>query len=375
MKKTITLTILLLSISLFLNAQTVSRARKIRDDIARSTTEEHCLMRQTGDSIRIQYIGCGGFLIRYGDEAVLLDPYFSNANVLKKPFQTLQSDTVLIDSFFIQNFKNARDTEGVIKTVLIAHAHHDHLADLPSLLKRNLLIEKITLIGSQTMSHLIQSFGLPLDAERQIISFNTVFDKKNKPLRYISANRRLQITAIKTEHAPHVLRMKLPFIGGEVAEIPEKTPKTSSDFKEGVNYNFMIDFLNAEDSIVFRIFSHAGAAANAPVGFPPPSPNSRDASTVLAEKKVDILLLCGANFNQVKGYPEGLVTHIKPEKIIVAHWEDFFTPIPELLKKPRVVPMTNIPKFIKILKKTMSENGIDPQPIIVQPLTSIWLKF
>ena len=66
---------------------------------------------------------------------------------------------------------------------------------------------------------------------------------------------------------------------------------------------------------------------------------------------------------------------IKPEKIFVAHWEDFFTPIPELLKKPRTVPMTNIPKFLTILKKAMVDNGIDSQPIIVQPLTPVVVKF
>lgn len=349
------------------NGQKASKAQRIQADIQRSTAKEQYLQRQTGDSIRFQYIGCGGFLIQYGHEGVLLDPYFSNANVLKNPFQTLHSDTVLIDSFFIQNFKQLRDTEGGIQTVLIAHAHYDHLADLPSLLKRNLLTEKITLIGSQTMSNLIQSYDLPLDAKRQIVSFDTLFDKENKPTRYISPNNRLRITAIKTEHAPHILRMKLPFIGGEVLDIPKTPPQTSLDFKEGVNYNFMIDFLNADGSISFRIFSNAGAGANAPIGFPSPE--------LLEEKKVDVLLICGANYNQVKGYPEKLMTFVKPEKVIVSHWEDFFTPIPELLKKPRVVPNTNIPKFLKILKKTMVENGIEPLPIIVQPLTPIWMKF
>jgi hypothetical protein len=374
MKTTAYFVALFCLIGLFSNCIGVSRARHIQPDLMRSAAKKQYLERQTGDSIRFQYIGCGGFLIQYGNEGVLLDPYFSNANVLKNAFQTLHSDTILIDNFFTQNFKKPRDTEGGIQTVLIAHAHHDHLADLPSLLKRNLSTEKITLIGSQTMSNLIQSYGLPLDAHRQILSFDTLFDKKNSPLReirmetqYSSSNGRLRITAVKTEHAPHILRMKLPFIGGEVLKIPPKPPQTSLDFKEGVNYNFMIDFLNADGSINFRIFSNAGAGANAPIGFPP--------SELLEEKKVDVLLICGANYNQVKGYPQKLVTFVKPEKVIVSHWEDFFTPIPELLKKTRVVPFTNIPEFLKILKKTMVENGIEPLPIIVQPLTPIWIKF
>ena len=367
MKTTIFQTLFILSITVFSNCQSVQRARKIKSDLLRSATEAQILKHPTGDSIRLQYIGCGGFLIRHGNDAVLIDPYFSNADALKKVGKTLESDTALIDSFFIKNFKKARDTEGVIQTILISHAHHDHLADLSSLLKRNLLTSKVTLIGSETMSNLIQSFKLPLDAQHQIISFDSILNKKNPFARYRSPNNRVVITALKTEHAPHILRMKLPFIGGNINSIPAQPPRTVLDYKEGVDYNYIIDFLKPDGSIGFRIFSNAGAAANAPIGFPPPS--------VLQEKKVDILLLCGANYNQVNGYPDEIVKFMQPEKIFVAHWEDFFTPIPQLFKKPRVVPLTNIPKFVKILKKSMVKNQIEPKPIIVQPLTALWIKF
>ena len=364
MKTTIAFTTALGVICLFTNCKNASRARQIQADIVRSTTEEQYLTRRTGDSIRIQYIGCGGFLMRYGPESVLLDPYFSNAT-FGQLLRPLHSDTALIDNFFIQNVKNRRDTEGDIQTVLIAHAHHDHLADLPSLLKRNLFLEKITLIGSQTMSHIIQSYHLPIDVQRQILSFDTAFEQS--PPQYISPSGQLKITVVKTEHAPHLCGKKLPGIGGEVKKTAQNSPKKTFGFKEGMNYNFMIDFLNANGSIAFRIFSNAGASANEPIGFPPPS--------VLNQKKVDILLLCGANYDQVKGYPEKLVSLIKPEKIFVAHWENFFKPIPKLLKKPQTVPMTNIPQFLKILKSTMTENGIEPKPIIVQPLTPVVIKF
>ena len=99
----------LFSILFFTHCQTASRAVRISRDIHRSTTEAHRLQRDTHDSIRIQYIGCGGFLIRYGNEGLLIDPYFSNADVLLKLRQPLKSDTALIDNFFVQNVKNTRD--------------------------------------------------------------------------------------------------------------------------------------------------------------------------------------------------------------------------------------------------------------------------
>jgi hypothetical protein len=95
----------------------------------------------------------------------------------------------------------------------------------------------------------------------------------------------------------------------------------------------------------------------------------------LSEKKVDFMLLCGANYDQAVGYPEALLKNVQPERVLIGHWEDFFTPIPTLLKTPQTVRLTNIPKFVAIMQAEMLKNGNNIAPILLQPLTPLTIRF
>jgi hypothetical protein len=346
------------------------------------------------DSIRIQYIGCGGYLIRRGDDAVLIDPYFSNAT-MGSMFR-LRTDTALIADFFKENFNNSRDftsksaekrahTEvplnasnenlpppNVIKTVLMSHAHHDHLADLPYIFQYHLASPKTFFLGSQTASNILRSFKTPYDPTHAFFNLDSIFKQKrakndSNSVRWTAENRLLRITAIEAEHAPHFLKLKIPCIGGHRKCVPKHAPRTTFGFKEGKNYNYLIDFLNEKGTIDFRIYSCGGAASCPPVGF-------LDTS-VLNEKKVDFLILCGANFDQVPNYPTALMANIQPERVLVGHWEDFFTPIPSLLRTPKTVRFTNIPLFLKKVKAEMLKNDNHTEPILLQPLTPLTIRF
>jgi hypothetical protein len=352
----------------------------------------------TADSVRIQYIGCGGYLIRRGDDAVLIDPYFSNAPL--SLFQSLKTDTALVASFFRQNFNNSRDfssktykkgvyTEGsseqipnqpsadfasqnVIKATLMSHAHHDHLADLPYIYQHHLASPTTMFLGSQTASNILRAFGTPFDPTHYFFNVDSIFAERHRlkdtmPVRWTSENRNVRITAIEGEHAPHFMGAKIPFIGGNVKSVPKHAPRTTFGFKEGKNYNYLIDFLNEKGAIVFRIYSCGGAAIRRTVGFLDPS--------VLREKNVDFLILCGANFDQAVDYPTALMDNIQPERVLIGHWEDFFTPIPILLKTPRTVRLTNIPQFVKKVKAEMLKNNHHTEPILLQPLTPLIIRF
>jgi glyoxylase-like metal-dependent hydrolase (beta-lactamase superfamily II) len=369
------------------------RARTLHRDGYLKTTATTTQMSRccTNDSVRIHYIGCGGYLIRRGDDAVLIDPYFSNAPLSLSII--LRTDSILIKRFFNENFndsrdliektrKNAENTEGVpilksdesnvIKAVLLSHAHHDHLADLPHIYQNHLSSPKTMLLSSRTASNILRAFNTPFDPVHSFQNVDSIFAERHRSkdttrVRWTSNNQRLRITTIEGEHAPHFLGMKIPFIGGQVLSVPKRLPRTTFGFKEGKNYNFLIDFLSDNGEIVFRIYMHGGSASRATVGFLPPS--------VLREKKVDFLILCGANYDQAPQYPEVLLQHIQPERVLVGHWEDFFTPIPSLLKTPRTVRFTNIPKLVKIVKSEMLKYNNRIDPILLQPLTPLTVHF
>ncbi len=344
----------------------------------------------TNDSVKIHYIGCGGYLIRRGDDAVLIDPYFSNASGI-----FLKTDTALVKAFFnknannsrdfgLKNAKNAKNTEGVsfganpdstgqnlIKATLISHAHHDHLADLPHIYQHHLSPNTV-LMGSQTASNILCAFKTPFDPARSFFNVDSIFQQKHlskdtTPVRWQSKNQHLRITAIESEHAPHFFGVKIPGIGGNVSSVPKHAPHTTFGFKEGKNYSYLIDFLGDNHAILFRIYLHGGSASRPKVGLLPPS--------VLHEKNVDLLILCGANFDQAAQYPDILLQNTLPEHVLIGHWEDFFTPIPTLLTTPRTVRLTNIPRFVEKVKAQMLKNGNSNAPILLQPLTPLTVRF
>ena len=378
------------------SAKGIRRAKQLQKDGYLKTTATTVQMARCchDDSVRIHYIGCGGYLIRRGDDAVLIDPYFSNASV--KSLRHLTTDSALVAAFFYENFNNALDfpsksvqnaqnTEGpltrenidllrlnVIKAVLISHAHHDHLADLPYIHQHHLSAPRTTFLGSETANNILQSFKTPFESSRAFFNLDSLFKQKRLknddfPVRWTSRNQHLRVTAIEAEHAPHFWGMKIPNIGGDVLTVPKHAPRSTFGFKEGKNYNYLLDFLGENGDIVFRIYSCGGAASRPSVGFLPPS--------VLSEKKVDLLILCGANYDQAVKYPEALLENIQPERVLVGHWEDFFTPIPSLLKTPKTVRFTNIPQFLTHIQAEMLKNGNNNAPIMLQPQTPLTIRF
>jgi glyoxylase-like metal-dependent hydrolase (beta-lactamase superfamily II) len=395
--------LIFLSCLLFVACQSTkgkNRARTLQRDGYLKTTATSTKMSRccTNDSVRIHYIGCGGYLIRRGDDAVLIDPYFSNAPLSLSI--SLRTDSALVASFFNENFNNLRDiapkslkkgiyteggtkrdyensnkdsaTQNVIKAIVLSHAHHDHLADLPHIYQHNLSSNKTMLLSSRTASNILRAFNTPFDPTHSFTNVDSIFAERHRLqdttlVRWTSDNQRLRITTIEGEHAPHFLGVKIPFIGGQVLSVPKRSPRTTFGFKEGKNYNFLIDFLADNGDILFRIYMHGGSASRATIGFLPPS--------VLKEKKVDFLILCGANYDQAVQYPEVLLQHIQPERVLVGHWEDFFTPIPSLLRTPRTVRFTNIPKLVKIVKSEMLKYNNPIDPILLQPLTPLTVHF
>ena len=158
------------------------------------------------------------------------------------------------------------------------------------------------------------------------------------------------------------------WLTGQIDQPLPEPPDRVLDFKEGQNFNYLIDLLDEAGRPVFRIFSNAGAACDAGVGFPP--------KELLHEKPVDLLLICGASFNIAKNYPQPLLEYLKPQTLFVVHWENFFKPIPKLHRRPQVVPNTNMPKLMKALEGFSKTNKYLETILLEQPLgRAITLEF
>jgi hypothetical protein len=92
---------------------------------------------------------------------------------------------------------------------------------------------------------------------------------------------------------------------------------------------------------VFRIYFQ-DAPSEPPLGFPP--------DDLLAERPVDLAILCAATSSNVSNTPDSLLTVLKPSQVIVGHWEDFFR---QQTRPIRVSPGTNLLAFIMSLNRSL----------------------
>jgi glyoxylase-like metal-dependent hydrolase (beta-lactamase superfamily II) len=327
--------------------------------------------------VTVSYTGCGGYWIDYEGKIILLDPFFSNFSIPTLLTKKLKSDTATIDCYFQKRLGIKKDTAGRVAAILISHAHYDHLSDVPSLLQRNLKPSSITFFANQNTCNLLLPFRIPTLDTAQFMNIEQPFENdyvvhQNKPFETrklentrnytIKSLKNVRITPIPSEHAGHFKVLgkpfKAPFLEGTVKENKPEIPRKSTDFKEGKNFNYCIDFL-ADDgiTILFRIFANNGAGCNEGIGFLP--------ETLLVQKKVDLLLLCGANYDTAKNYPDALLDYTQPNYIFINHWENFFKSISTLQRKLETVPAANIPKLLHHLntKKTAPEHLILTLPL------------
>ena len=96
----------------------------------------------------------------------------------------------------------------------------------------------------------------------------------------------------------------------------DSLPHTAAEWKLGEPYAYLIEVLSSGTrEPVFRIYFQ-DAPSEPPLGFPP--------TDVLAERAVDVAVLCAATSSNVSNTPDSLLAVLKPSHVIVGHWEDFF---------------------------------------------------
>jgi hypothetical protein len=296
------------------------------------------------DTLKIIYTGCGGLVIAKGEEAFTTDPYYTGHSIQRVIGGYIKIDTSNTYKI-INHIKAAGINPKNITTALIAHAHYDHLEDLPYLMQNKLLSDSLNIIGDSSTYQSIKNF-LGISNYSFTNANNYLYHQSPKPSvnkwQYLSKHIRVMI--LEAEHAPHFLKysiMKGQTRSKTFEHHRDARQKTNPrKWKRGKTYSYLVDITGEDDKPELRIFIQS-SSCQAPYGFPP--------QNILNEKSVDVAFIGVASAQNVKRYPEDVLSYLRPQKVILIHWEDFFRDLYDsTIKKVRGTPMR---RFVRHLRK------------------------
>lgn len=300
--------------------------------------QENIVSENPEDILSIQYLGVGGNLFRYGGEALMTAPSFTNPHfLLLGPFMPISADEEAIDQYL----PPSED----VSAILVGHAHYDHLLDVPYVMQEK--AKNSHVYGSDTTAHIMAA---AVDTSRTH-GMNDIMATPDKPGEWVyTPGKRIRFMAIKSTHAPHF--MGINFMTGTYDEDQEELPWHVFGWKEGQTLSFLIDFLGENGEIQNRVY-YQDAASQAPLGLVPEL-EQKD------QKRVDIAIITPASFDQVDNYPESIMENTRARHFVLGHWEDFFANMGE--EEQRFLRAISPEKFFNRFNAALPEDSTWAMP-------------
>jgi hypothetical protein len=334
--------------------------------------------------LSIRSLGVQGFVLRRGSDVVLTAPLFTRQSAFEVGLNLpLDPDTAAIDA----------GMSGVplanIRAIVSGHAHYDHFIDVPHIMSQ---ASNATAYTNLTGRHMLAALApdrpgcsnaqptpmLPRsrviavdDPLASYVDYTNCPDAKpaGAPLqgRWMPvAGSNVRLMAVCSMHPAQI--GPYHFGEGSVDSDQCELPNAASGWKEGLTVAFLIDFLDADGAPAFRVF-YQDAPTDAPVGHVPPS--------ILADKRVDVALLCVGSTDSVQNHPGAIVTALAPRFGLSGHWEDFFQ---DASSMPRPIPLLDLSGYVQRATAALPPPAdaalmIDGSPsfnrhVLVQPGTS-----
>jgi L-ascorbate metabolism protein UlaG (beta-lactamase superfamily) len=256
-------------------------------------------------TVDVRYLGAGGLYVGWGDDSILLGPFFSNPGLLR----------VLLGRWKMDDAAIARGLEGVpvsrVEAIFAGHSHYDHIGDLPAALER---APRAHLYVNRSGAHALA----PYAANR-----TTAFEDHPKEWVWLTGpggeKRPIRFYAIPSVHAPqidHHLWAK----GNVEADFTKPwTSHRLHELRAGETFALVIDLLASDNETVRFRFYYQDAANPKGIGEPTDLPG--------APHPYDLAVLCMASYDRAskdKGdQPGAILDALKPHHVLATHYEDF----------------------------------------------------
>jgi hypothetical protein len=267
-----------------------------------------------------------------------------------------------------------------VQTGLVSHSHYDRLMDLPVMHAHHDFPNLKTVYGNAYLPKMLTHFqneGVTLQPLQDEEVFSPCEASSDSNYQWLPLTTNSKFLPVQTHHAPHALGklfMSRPMKARKENYFRKKLIEpyaAINNFKwtVGTSYAFLVDWFNGADTV--RLYIQT-SASRSPNGLPP--------AAELKKKKVDLVILCYASTPNVRKYPQYLMDALKSDdfpKIIMVHWEGFFTE-QTTYGSSRLVRATNPRAVVKRWKKTLNvkENSSLPKYITLpRPGTLVTIRY
>jgi L-ascorbate metabolism protein UlaG (beta-lactamase superfamily) len=335
-----------------------------------------------GKVLQVRFLGVAGFLIQRGDDVILTAPMYSNPDLPTELLGDIRPVPARIRKFHPAGAPS-------VDAILVGHAHYDHLMDVPYVWQ---LKPGAAIYGNRSMRSILTAYdGKPQDGFPEPVpnlgpATVVALDDPGDPLHFKVDTRNcagqipskgrpgnecdpwqsqdgdweyvkptLRIRALCARHPPQFLCFhQAP--GCYTAPL-RLIPGHSDEYLEGRPLTYLIDFLDGPHGApAFRVYFQ-DVPSDGPLGKVP--------EPVLADRRVDVALLCAGNWKQVENHDaESIVRNIRPQHVILGHWEDFFRPQDEPLEG---APLQDVGKYYKIVEQELGRLKCPEKPTLVMP--------
>jgi len=283
--------------------------------------------------LTVHGLGIQGFWFQWGNEAVLTAPLYTRQDAVNITINApITRDDAAIDAGL------AGEPLDQLVAVVSGHAHYDHFIDVPHILDMapharaytNLTGRHILAALAPDRTGCTTAAAAPVIDRTRVVAMDDALashtDYTNCPDQRPDG---APMDGTWLEVSPHV-RMKAfcsmhpaqvgpyHFGAGAIDEDQCDLPAAASGWLEGQTLAFVVDFLDDHGAPAYRVY-YQDAPTNAPLGHVP--------APTLAEKSVDVAILCVGSSDAVTDQPASILANLNPRFALSGHWEDFFQPV------------------------------------------------
>jgi hypothetical protein len=209
-----------------------------------------------GSKVRFIYLGVAGFLISADSDVIMTAPSFSHPRLwaVATPLWPIHVDSQAVDRELHRLLGPDLDLLPRVHSVLVGHAHYDHLMDVPLLARRYL--PRARIYGSLTTKRTLMGDAfLRSHADRvdSLMPEDSVIATAWHVGHWIySPSHRMRFMAIRSSHAPNWWFVTLAPCHEK--EDRRSVPRTGWGWCRGEPLSYVIDLLDRGGRPVFRIF-------------------------------------------------------------------------------------------------------------------------